>query len=507
VDGVVYDISTTASYIPPVTICLPYSPSNLDPRIYHYEDLHPPQWVDRTSSVDDVNHIVCGIVSSLSPFAVLSPATPADSDNDGDPDTTDCAPFDPNRHHGATEVCNGLDDNCDGQIDEGVTTTFYRDADGDGYGNPGNSTQACSAPPGYAANNTDCNDSLTSVHPGAVEVCNGLDDDCDGLIDEGFLNTDSDSMADCVDPDDDNDGVPDATDNCPLVPNPDQADADGDHIGDVCDPTPGTQPRIVFESLRNRNLDIYSMNADGTNQTRLTTNAAADANPAWSPDHSKIAFTSTRDGNLEVYVMNADGSNQTRLTTNAALDDDPSWSPDGSRIAFWRSRNGNPEIYVMNANGTNQTRLTNNSAIDIQPEWSPDGSKIVFTSNRDGLFNTEIYVMNANGTGVTRLTHDTAIDRSPDWSPDGTKIVFDSNRTGLFNFEIWVMNANGANPVRLTFSPRASVAPSWARNSAQIVFAANRDNLLNFEIYSMNANGGNLRRLTSNNVQDSAPNW
>jgi hypothetical protein len=90
---------------------------------------------------------------------------------------------------GATEVCNGLDDDCDGQVDEGVLSTFYRDLDGDTYGNPSITTQACSAPAGYVANNTDCNDNNAAVYPGATEVCNGVDDDCDGQVDEGVLST------------------------------------------------------------------------------------------------------------------------------------------------------------------------------------------------------------------------------------------------------------------------------------------------------------------------------
>jgi hypothetical protein len=85
----------------------------------------------------------------------------------------------------AQEVCNGIDDNCNGQTDEGVKSTFYRDADVDGYGNINITTQACSAPAGYVSNNTDCNDGNASVHPGATEVCNGIDDDCDGQTDEG----------------------------------------------------------------------------------------------------------------------------------------------------------------------------------------------------------------------------------------------------------------------------------------------------------------------------------
>lgn len=272
--------------------------------------------------------------------------------------------------------------------------------------------------------------------------------------------------------------------------------------------TPPPAPnRIAFETNRDGNLEVYSMNADGTELTRLTFNPAADGNPAWSPDHRKIAFTSLRNGNPEIYVMNADGSNQTRLTNNAAIDDDPAWSPDGSKIAFWSSRNGNAEIYVMNADGSNQTRLTFDGRTDTQPEWSPNGMKIAFTSNRSDLLNFDIYVMNANGSGVTRLTTNRALDDSPAWSPDGSKIAFTSNRGGLLDFEIWVMNADGSSPVQLTSGKNTSVRASWSRDGSKIAFASNRDGLVNFDIFRMNANGSNVIRITASGAIDFAPSW
>lgn len=92
---------------------------------------------------------------------------------------------------GATELCNSIDDNCNGTIDEGVTNiTYYADADGDGYGNPAISQTTCSgAPSGYVANATDCNDNNNAIHPDATEVCNNIDDNCNGLTDDGLTFT------------------------------------------------------------------------------------------------------------------------------------------------------------------------------------------------------------------------------------------------------------------------------------------------------------------------------
>ena len=269
---------------------------------------------------------------------------------------------------------------------------------------------------------------------------------------------------------------------------------------------PSVQPdKIVFESNRDGNLEIYSMNADGTSPMRLTSHSSLDFNPAWSPDRSKIAFTSGRTGNGDIYVMNADGTNLTRLTSASAIEDDASWSPDGTKIAFWSSRDGNPEIYVMNADGTNQTRVTSNPRSDTQPQWSPDGTKLVFVSNRSNVLNFDIYTMNADGSNVTRLTTNASIDESPDWSPDGTKIVFTSNRSNLLDFEIWVMNVNGSNQTRLTTSTRSSVRPTWSGDGARITFATNRHGLLNFEIYTMDANGSSQTRITTNSAIDFKP--
>ncbi|MFO8016786.1 MAG: putative metal-binding motif-containing protein, partial [Candidatus Woesearchaeota archaeon] len=72
-----------------------------------------------------------------------------------------------------------IDNDCDGDVDEGLKTTYYADSDGDEYGDSSNSTESCSAPPGYVENDNDCNDNKAGIHPGARDICgNGIDEDC-----------------------------------------------------------------------------------------------------------------------------------------------------------------------------------------------------------------------------------------------------------------------------------------------------------------------------------------
>jgi hypothetical protein len=100
----------------------------------------------------------------------------------------DCDDLDASSYPGGTEVCDEADNNCDGAVDEGVTTTFFGDSDGDGYGSPGAPLSACFLPAGASVNQDDCDDGQAAAHPGGVEVCDGLDNDCDGSTDVGAIN-------------------------------------------------------------------------------------------------------------------------------------------------------------------------------------------------------------------------------------------------------------------------------------------------------------------------------
>jgi Tol biopolymer transport system component len=92
---------------------------------------------------------------------------------------------------------------------------------------------------------------------------------------------------------------------------------------------------------------------------------------AFPGQNGKIAFDSERDGNVEIFTMNPDGSNQTNISNTLSGEGQPSWSPDGTKIAFVSLRNGNNEIYTMNSDGSNQTRLTTHATSDIFPDWQP----------------------------------------------------------------------------------------------------------------------------------------
>jgi hypothetical protein len=163
-----------------------------------------------------------------------------DDDDDGEADATDCEPLDPDISHLLPEKCDGKDNDCDVAVDEEEPlgcTLYYLDVDEDGVGVENTSKCLCEAWEFFSAlTSGDCSPFNPNKYPGAIEKCNGEDDDCDDEIDEEYDDLDKDKTADCMDTDDDGDGIDDVEDNCPLMVNPQQENVDADEDGDVCDP-------------------------------------------------------------------------------------------------------------------------------------------------------------------------------------------------------------------------------------------------------------------------------
>jgi len=153
----------------------------------------------------------CRTADTGSPKSDDTGPTIVDADGDGVPEGEDCDDADAAVFPGADELCDGIDNDCDGWVDEGDAvdaTTWYEDADADGYGDADSAAIACEAPSGWTDDDTDCDDADAAVYPGADELCDGVDNDCDGEVDESdavdastvYIDADGDGYGDLEDP-------------------------------------------------------------------------------------------------------------------------------------------------------------------------------------------------------------------------------------------------------------------------------------------------------------------
>jgi TolB protein len=278
-------------------------------------------------------------------------------------------------------------------------------------------------------------------------------------------------------------------------------------------PSASDQPQghIVFtcQVFKIQSADqICIMNADGSGFRRLTTeDNIRQYYPSLAVDGRNIVYSAYfAENNYEIYNLNIDTGEVSRLTSDYGADNAPEVSPNGTLVTYMHSTpNRNlMQIMVMERNGNNAGNIPQVNGWD--PTWSPDGERILFASDRNGT--VQLYTVRPDGSKLTRITNLPSIRGRSDWSPDGEYIVTYSGES--WQREIYIMNSGGANVRQLTPSGGNSQGPSFSPDGRWVVFTAYFDNFGDdhgCEIYIIRIDGTDLRRLTHNDYCDYQPRW
>ncbi|MXV72725.1 M28 family peptidase [Candidatus Poribacteria bacterium] len=226
-------------------------------------------------------------------------------------------------------------------------------------------------------------------------------------------------------------------------------------------------------------MDIFSAHRDGSNLKRLTDAPGYDAEASYSPDGKRIVFCSLRDAYPkdqlspkdlkqlevdpayfgEIYIMNADGSDQTRLTDSPGYDGGPFFTPDGRHIV-WRHftpDGSQADIYTMRIDGSSVRRLTDFKSMSWAPYFHPSGAYVIFASNKLGFSNFELYLVDGRGRHEpVRVTATDGFDGLPVFSPDGNQLCWTSNRNSQEVSQLYLADWDHAAALKaIALAPRS----------------------------------------------------
>jgi TolB protein len=247
--------------------------------------------------------------------------------------------------------------------------------------------------------------------------------------------------------------------------------------------------RMVFASTRHNEMpDLYIKSVDGVAVTQLTSDPAADVQPAFSPDGSYVAFASNRTGNWDIWIVAVDGQQPIQVTSGEADDIHPSWSPDGTQLVYCSlpAKSGQWELWVADAASDAAKRFI---GYGLFPEWSPIGDTILYQRARErgsrwfSIWTIELIDGEPRYPTEIAASPDFAMI-SPSWSRDGKMVAYttrvppadapDTMDSDLGQADVWVVNADGHSRVRLTDGHTVNYGSAWSRGG-RVFFTSSRE--------------------------------
>ena len=232
--------------------------------------------------------------------------------------------------------------------------------------------------------------------------------------------------------------------------------------GDACPPSADRSKGYVWAVYPS--YDIFLATDDGKIEKKMTSANGYDAEATVNWKAGKIVYTSMQSGDLELWTMNPDGSGKKQITRSEGYDGGPVFSRDGRKIAWRANHPGTPdtlkkyrdllaenlttpmkmELFVSDADGGNARQITSFGCASFAPTFTPDGKKILFSSNKQECDSRkfELFLINTDGTGLEQVTNFGGFTSFPEFSPDGKKLVFATDKDAKQRYEFNIFTAD-----------------------------------------------------------------